>query len=532
MTPMDRRRGSPVPARRPAAGRSHLRIAVGAVSCLCALLANVTAASGGVVRAGSRQMVARLPSHVTFLAELRSAREPTCLEAFAARAGLSVQWTSGETWVSVTGTPNAVDRVFHVTVNPRPPVDGRLQWSATGTPVLPAAACGEIAGIGRIHSAVQPKMGAKQSSAPPGLSPSQLLTAYDASPLRALEMDGQGETVVVFEVDAYSPSDVNTFAKHIGAPLALTVLHGNPGKDLLESTMDIETIHEIVPDAQIVDVNLNAKVWANLSTAATFVAAFNAAEHAWPGSVWSLSIGVCETDRSAFDSTDLSVMQQAVSAAEQMGTTVFASSGDAGGLDCTPQNDSGRPPKSTWQGVSVPAALPAVTGCGGTSLYTTKSGQRVDETTWTETLLSQGSGGGTSTVFSAPSWQGDPVPGAAPGRAVPDVSADADPATGNTIVENGSYTEGGGTSLSTPIWAGFTAMIDQYLRVHDLAPVGFLNPLLYAIAKGPAQYPAFHDITVGGNDFFAAGPGYDMVTGLGSPDVWNLARDLAAVAGP
>jgi kumamolisin len=82
--------------------------------------------------------------------------------------------------------------------------------------------------------------------------------------------------------------------------------------------------------------------------------------------------------------------------------------------------------------------------------------------------------------------------------------------------------------LSAPIWAGFTALIDQYLTSHGGHPVGFFNPLLYSLADGSPSYPAFHDIAVGGNDFYPAGPGYDMATGLGSPDVWNLARDLTA----
>jgi kumamolisin len=112
-------------------------------------------------------------------------------------------------------------------------------------------------------------------------------------------------------------------------------------------------------------------------------------------------------------------------------------------------------------------------------------------------------------------------------RQVPDVAADADPATGTDIIEGGEVTTGGGTSLSAPIWAGFLALIDQYLRGRGGHAAGFLNPELYALARGSPRYAPFHDITVGGNDFYLATPGYDMVTGLGSPVVWNLARDLA-----
>ncbi len=154
------------------------------------------------------------------------------------------------------------------------------------------------------------------------------------------------------------------------------------------------------------------------------------------------------------------------------------------------------------------------------------------ETTWSEPLLSQGSGGGVSAVFTRPSWQTGPGTGGQydtnNGRQVPDVAADADTRTGTVVVENGQDDQGGGTSLSTPIWAGFTALIDQYLSRHGGHAVGFFNPALYALANSSPSYPPFHDITVGGNDFYPASPGYDMVTGLGSPDVWNLTRDLAA----
>jgi kumamolisin len=93
---------------------------------------------------------------------------------------------------------------------------------------------------------------------------------------------------------------------------------------------------------------------------------------------------------------------------------------------------------------------------------------------------------------------------------------------------NNGQPVGGGTSLATPIWVGFTALIDQYLGSHGGHPVGFFNPLLYPLANSAPPYPPFNDIIVGGNDFYPAGTGYDMTTGLGSPNVYNLARDLAA----
>ena len=81
------------------------------------------------------------------------------------------------------------------------------------------------------------------------------------------------------------------------------------------------------------------------------------------------------------------------------------------------------------------------------------------------------------------------------------------------------------------MWAALTSLIDQYLRGRGDAPVGFANPLLYRLASGSPPVPAIHDVTAGTNDFYPAGPGYDMVTGLGTPDAWNLARDLAPLTG-
>jgi kumamolisin len=69
--------------------------------------------------------------------------------------------------------------------------------------------------------------------------------------------------------------------------------------------------------------------------------------------------------------------------------------------------------------------------------------------------------------------------------------------------------------------------MDQYLKAHNDRPVGFFNPILFHLANSSVPYAPFHDVTLGGNDFYLATPGYDMATGLGSPDVFNLARDLA-----
>ena len=110
-------------------------------------------------------------------------------------------------------------------------------------------------------------------------------------------------------------------------------------------------------------------------------------------------------------------------------------------------------------------------------------------------------------------------------RLAPDIAAVADPFTGVRIVYNGRPHIGAGTSQAAPIWAALTVLMNQYLAARGGRPLGDLNPLLYRVAAGSAL-PGFRDMSVGGNAVDHAAPGYDTVTGLGSPNADNLARVL------
>ena len=140
--------------------------------------------------------------------------------------------------------------------------------------------------------------------------------------------------------------------------------------------------------------------------------------------------------------------------------------------------------------------------------------------------LSVGSGGGVSSWFDRPEWQRSVLPDRDQGRRLtPDVAAVADQFTGVKIVFNGKQLVGGGTSQSAPIWAGLAAVMNQYLVANGGGLLGNLNPLLYKVAEG-SRLPGFRDVTLGGNAVADATPGYDLVTGLGTPDVDNLVRDI------
>jgi kumamolisin len=465
---------------------------------------------------------------VSFLVLLRSAAPPTCLTRWATSTRLKVRWSPGQRWVTLSGSPGAVDRDFHLSIDDYRSPSGQVVFAADHAATVPPGVCGEVAGVGTIHSFIEPTAADVPAG---GATGAELLRAYDALPLTTTGFEGQGETVVLIEGGGFLQSDFTTFASDENLPpYDLTLVGRNGGFDD-ETTMDIETVHELAPQAHLVFFNLNS-ISSATSDADLFAQAFVEAASRWPGAIMSMSLGECETETQAFDRADLVALNATVASIEAKGSTVFASSGDSGGLDCTPASDYGQPPKASFQGVVVPASLPAVTGTGGTSLSTDAAGNYVGETTWSEPLLSQGTGGGVSAAFSRPAWQTGVGTGgqadSGDGRQVPDVSADADPTTGNRIVEDGKADVGGGTSLAAPIWAAFTAVIDQYLRAGHDPPVGFFNPILYHLANSTEPYPPFHDVTVGGNDFYPATPGYDMSTGLGSPNVYNLARDLKA----
>jgi len=150
------------------------------------------------------------------------------------------------------------------------------------------------------------------------------------------------------------------------------------------------------------------------------------------------------------------------------------------------------------------------------------------EVVWNETAANEGAGGGgVSDEFALPSWQADagvparagsdPGSGAgsgAGGRGVPDVAGNADPATGYQIYSGGKAQVVGGTSAVAPLWA---ALISRLAEASGQR-FGLIQTLLYAGVTPGTAAPGFHDITSGNNGAYAAGPGWDACSGLGSPD--------------
>ncbi len=182
-------------------------------------------------------------------------------------------------------------------------------------------------------------------------------------------------------------------------------------------------------------------------------------------------------------------------------------------------------------GTQYPAASPNVLSVGGTSLTLNgTSGNYQSETTW-YTNSTEATGGGISTLESRPGYQ-NPVSAAVGAyRGTPDVAFDADPGTGVAVYD--SYNGGlsnpwirtGGTSLAAPAWAGLIVIADQgriAAGLHSLDGPSQTLPEIYTIS----QYGSFHDITTGNNGSISAATGYDLVTGVGTPNAQLLVPDL------
>jgi kumamolisin len=244
----------------------------------------------------------------------------------------------------------------------------------------------------------------------------------------------------------------------------------------------------------------------------------------FPGAVWSFSIGWgCDRLMTA---ADLAPVRAALSTAHRHGTTAFDATGDMAGLECRGGKRWSDPPSPDDVGLDAVASVPEMTAVGGTSLSTDAQGGWLAEQSWYDVPLTQGTAGGASSLFSRPSWQTvGPAAGPADRRLVPDVAAVADPFTGVKFVFHQQVVVGGGTSQAAPVWAGMAAVINQLLASQGLEPLGDLNPLLYQVAKGSAV-PGFRDIDLGGNAISPGSSGYDMVTGLGSPNVGNLVKNI------
>lgn len=499
--------------------------------------------------------------------------------------GHFVQYPLG---INVTGTVGDVEQAFSVSINnylsagrsfiandenPSLPMSYTYQGTSYNLARLVSGVAGMTTynGIGP-HTVQQSNVThLNDQSGPVGYSPQQIAAAYNATPLLAHHITGKGVTIGVATLAPFVPSDATYFWQYYGinrtGSLSEVGVDGQSttasGKGIggSETSIDVERSGAMAPGANII-------VYEAPNTTTGFIDLYDTVATADQVQVMTTSWGEAEF----FEPFSYAYMlNQAFMQGAAEGMTMIAASGDDGAYDGYPTDKQ--------LAVDSPASSPDILAAGGTTLpmvstqpnanpispgtsetgyipipngsiamvgeqgwgwqyllpYYANFGVK-SEAIWERDIYPFGSTGGYSAFWTSSTpdngaslywWQSGT--GNANARGVPDVAFDADPFTGYAIYDTNSlyttesdgWTNGwGGTSFAAPQWAGIMALIDQDLR----GPQGLVNAAFYANANGGG----FHPITQGNNWYYNAGPGWNAVTGLGSPDVAQLAKSLTA----
>jgi len=437
--------------------------------------------------------------------------------------------------LDVEGPEWAFEHAFGLHINNYRRSDGTTFFAPDADPTIPATLAGKILAVGgldnfpryRSHLRRYPNAAAEAAGSGPigGLTPAEVKTAYN---LDSIPSTGAGQTIALFEVYDYSPSDIAAFEAEFGLPsvplqnIFVDEASGTPPdyccSDADETPLDIEMVTAFAPGSNILVYEANPSSNTSWIDTWTRIATDDIAK------VVSCSWGGPEISQGP---RDLSFDHMIFSQMAAQGQAVFVAAGDSGAYDVGGVG-------STLLAVDEPGSEPHVTDVGISKLATNSSFTYESET------ASPGGGGGVSAIWSIPSYQTTAASQAAPAamvsttmRNVPDVVMNADFNASYAYYVKGTWTRGSGSSISAPIWASFVALVNQGLG--SSGPLGFANPALYRIAQSSSYANDFHDITTGNNLYYPAEPGFDDATGLGSFNGLNLYNDLvnnAALAAP
>jgi subtilase family serine protease len=502
--------------------------------------------------------------------------------------------TANDLTIPVTGTAAQVQNAFAVSLSRVQLPSGRTAYANQQAPALPSSIAPDVQAVlglddltlDQPQDAVAPAAPAASQRAPaarahvmtggpqPCAAASTVVTgthfakpyegahtadqiayAYHFPGLYATGDEGAGQTVALLEENPYDPADIAAYQACYGTSTSVSSVIVGAGYPTGATTatsdeppLDIEQVIGLAPKANILVYGGSSVV-----PILTAVVSQDLAK------VISTSYGTCSAGAAAPFDTELKE-------AAVQGQSYFNSTGDSGSAGCY---SSTSPSTTSSPAVNVYAGDPFATAVGGTSLYSSGAGgvttytpgQPAVEGVWNDGVGSSGSpsatGGGISTQWAMPSYQsGAPAGlgvinadsnaascGSTYCREEPDVSADADPASGYVIFAQGVWTIVGGTSASAPLWASFAALVDASTGCPGT--IGFVNPALYQIAGG-AYATNFNDTSqpspntgVADNDalgvnggLFPVTTGYDMSTGLGSMNAPQLAASLCGLPAP
>lgn len=449
------------------------------------------------------------------------------VEQFAREHHLSVVTTdSVRRRIVLAGTAAAMSAAFATELQQYEHAGGHYR-GRTGSLHIPAELDQIVVGVFGLDDRPQARphfqalavkgMPIRASAGAASYTPLQLAHLYDF-PTSAT---GSGQCVALIELGGgYTSADLQAYFQKLGISLPEVVSvsvdggqnspTGTPNSADGEVVLDIEVAGAIAPGARIA-------VYFAPNTDQGFLDAITQATHDTTNNptVISISWGDAEAKWTA---QAMQTMDQAFQAAVALGITACCAAGDTGSSDGVADGKAH---------VDFPASSPYALACGGTRLETANNTVS-SEVVWNDSATSA-TGGGISDVFGLPTWQASvhippSINDQHAGRGVPDVAGDADPQTGYQIHVDGQDVVFGGTSAVAPLWAGLIALINQQRG----KPLGYLNPLLYQNYTQIAQANALRDVTSGNNGGYAAGPGWDACTGLGTPDGARLLNALNA----
>jgi uncharacterized protein (TIGR03437 family) len=464
----------------------------------------------------------------------------------------------GRNWITFSGTAGSIGGALHADIHIYL-VNGERHFANANDPSIPEALQDVVGGFRGLNdfrpqsmlrmAPVQPidtpphagAPGYNNSAGNHFLAPDDLATIFNIAPLYNAGIDGTGQTLVIAGETDVNMSDLAAFQARFNLPpnLPQLMLFGpDPGVtgSLTEADLDLEWSTAVARNATIVYAYAT-----NVFTAAQYAVDQNL------GQMMSISYGGCE----AYESIAYRGVAQQANA---QGMTIFVSSGDSGAATC----DRGGPVPLATHGATAswPASFPEITAVGGTEFndgggtyWATKNNANdasalsyIPETAWNDSVAAnalEAGGGAPSVQFSKPVWQtglGVPNDGV---RDLPDISLTASPFKYAYLIQSQGFLQAvGGTSASSPSWAGIAALLNQYLMSNKVIAqpgLGNINPVLYRLAQ--ATTDVFHDISSGSNQVpclqsspdcidgmvgFSAGPGYDLATGLGSVDAFHL----------
>lgn len=478
---------------------------------------------------------------------------------FAKANGLLVTGTHpNRMLLNVTGKVSDVQNAFHVTLHEyQHPTEARGFYAPDVEPSVPSTV--PVKDIGGLDNYRQPyakfkfKPTSKTSGATPKVTSGSTTTStgtpkigsgadgsYIGDDFRnayvpGTKLDGSGQSVALVQFDGYLASDIalyETMAGRTNIPLKNVLIDGFNGSPTgsggeVEVSLDIEMLVSMAPALQQIILYEGNPFNFFPNDVLNRIATDNSARQI--SCSWGWTGGPNGT-------TDQIFQQMAL-----QGQTFFDAVGDSDAFTAGANSVNGVDNPNI---PNAPSDSPYITQVGGTTLSTAgPGGAYTSETVWNWDIEfgpgadGIGSSGGISSFYSIPTWQTNinftASQGSTTFRNTPDVALTADNVL--VIADGGiSYPGTGGTSCASPLWAGYAALINQQATNNGHGAIGFINPALYAIAAGTNYTNCFHDITTGNNTWsgspalFPAVTGYDLATGLGSPNGTNLINALTA----